>query len=972
MAQNRNCGFRGVQRVARLGVFFLPALLLACLVMFSANGPARAQVQAQTQLPTADQLQQLQQRAQTNQAPAAVTPQPDMVLQAATPTRALATSRLEDLMSRRAGEAVRQFGYNVMGSGRSVSVPQLGAVQDDYVLGPGDEIVVSLRGQENSELRSYIDRNGSVIFPRLNPISATGRTFGSFRQDVQAAVHRAYVATEAFVSIARVRQISVVVTGEVNEPGPRIATALSSVVDALLISGGVRKTGSLRNIRLIRGGRESTIDLYAYLGNQGGVSNIRLADGDRIVVPQLGGTVAVTGVRRPGIYELPAGVTRTTVAEVMRLGQGELVRGAYRESLLQTMPDGRQQFTDVTGQPRREVRDGEILSVTNIVDQAIGRVVLRGAVRVPGDFSLDRTPTLQDLLPNAGVFTSTPEPYMLFGIIQRINTKQLRREVIPFSPLWVLQKKQNVTLQSDDIVMVLTIEAMRELADPKRKNDDQNRSRRNVNTNNNVDTGTNSNAGGNAFAGENNADNNGSSGVDNGTGLQTRLPNGVEAGQALASAQAMVNGQPNYVANGPGIAGGGQGGNAVGVGAGAGLAAGMGGNFRNGPSGGQGASSGGVGASLSDGQTGGIAGSIGDLAGRDALLPGLSVSEISFIGKEYKVEISGAVHDPGAFLVMPGTTLGQIVDAAHGLDSDVDLTHVEVTATNIDNTTGFSTTERKVLSLPQGNFDSVVVKPLDQINFRHVFSDLTEGSVTLAGEVRYPGTYRLLRGEHLSSLIARAGGLTSVAYPYGTVFLRASAARAEKAGYQRAAQDMDEQLLTATTRQGADKVTPDSLASLQSFVAEIRNQPALGRISIVADPSLLAARPQTDPLMEPGDSVTIPQRPTTVTVLGQVMQQGSYPYERNETAADYIARAGGYARFADDDNTFIVLPDGSARKMDKSWLSFDATSLPPGSTVVVPRDVTPFNLRQTVIDISQIFSQLAVSMASILVISRTN
>ena len=155
----------------------------------------------------------------------------------------LPSSRLEQIMSARAGATLKQFGYDQLGQGRSVAFTQTGAVQDDYVLGLGDEIVVSLRGQENNEFRVTVDRNGQILLPRLNPISAAGRTFGEFQADVQAAVKRAFVATTAFVSIGRVRQATVLVTGEVNIPGQRIVPGLSSIMDALVLSGGVKKAG---------------------------------------------------------------------------------------------------------------------------------------------------------------------------------------------------------------------------------------------------------------------------------------------------------------------------------------------------------------------------------------------------------------------------------------------------------------------------------------------------------------------------------------------------------------------------------------------------------------------------------------------------------------------------------------------------------------------------------------------------------
>jgi protein involved in polysaccharide export with SLBB domain len=107
-----------------------------------------------------------------------------------------------------------------------------------------------------------------------------------------------------------------------------------------------------------------------------------------------------------------------------------------------------------------------------------------------------------------------------------------------------------------------------------------------------------------------------------------------------------------------------------------------------------------------------------------------------------------------------------------------------------------------------------------------------------------------------------------------------------------------------------------------------------------------------------------------VAVLGQVLQQGSFPYRAGNSLGDYIEQAGGYASTADESQTFIVLPNGVARRVERSWLGFDAAALPPGSSIVVPRDVTPLDLRQTIIDISQIFSQFAVSIASVAVLSR--
>jgi hypothetical protein len=159
---------------------------------------------------------------------------------------------------------------------------------------------------------------------------------------------------------------------------------------------------------------------------------------------------------------------------------------------------------------------------------------------------------------------------------------------------------------------------------------------------------------------------------------------------------------------------------------------------------------------------------------------------------------------------------------------------------------------------------------------------------------------------------------------------------------------------------------------MQAFVTELRNTPAMGRISVIADPALLASHPSRDPMLEPGDVIYIPQRPSNVTVLGQVMQPGSFLFNSKTSAEDYIAMAGGYGQFADESLTFVVLPDGTARQISPSWLNFDDPNIPPGSTIVVPRDMAPIDLRQTILDITGILSQLAISAASLSVINNHN
>lgn len=984
------------------------AALLPAAALIMTLVPSAAQVPSSP----ADALSQLQQYRQQNGAATANQPAvpQDVVIQPVQRENQvqLPPSRLEQILSARAGARLQQFGYDQMGSGRAVTVPQTGAVQDDYVLGPSDEIVVSLRGQENGEYRVAVDRNGQVVLPRLNPIGASGRTFGDVRRDIEDAVRRTYLATSAYISVGRVRQIAVSVSGEVNYPGQRLVTGLSSVVDALLVSGGVRKTGSLRQIRVLRAGREHTIDLYGILSARSAAAPFRLADGDRIVVPPLGRTVAVSGlVRHPGIFELAAGQSSMPTSTLLSLAGGQELRGRYRLSVLRINAQG---ASDMEALPTGNgvVRDSEILFVQMGADQTVSQATLSGGTGLAGAYPIVASTKLSEVLRAPGALGNTP--YTPFGLIVRKDPVTLMPVLISFTPVAVLAGREDQQLASGDVIRVLSAGEFQLLSYSIQKYIDG--------------LAAQQNAIRNPLSQKNNADNSLANVLATKSGQSAQvvnvssIPPDVQRQQVTAVLDIAPPGTPlgdrqaekakaelradqqaalGQRAQGPN-----------GVPTGQQDLAGAGGvpmvppmPFQQGQQGGgmyrqdqgldqnQNPDQ----AYQQQFQQNGRPGDYQPLPARnytdqavdtDRFATNREVQNFGQLARQLAVDplilmnflvdsrmrIDGAVRGPGYYLIGSSATLDDVVRAAGGTINWADESGVELISTAIDRQTGRSMTQRVRLPLHQGALASYVVRPGDQIRFGQVFTDVGVGSVTVQGEVRFAGTFPIIRGEHLSELLTRAGGLTNVAYPYGTVFLRQSAAQVEREGYTRAANEVQNQLVVAMTRVGNNKIDPGTFASMQTFVQELRNQQALGRISIVADPSVLASNPAQDPLLEPGDVIYIPQRPSTVSVLGQVLQPGSYPFKAGESVGDYIQRAGGYASTADESQTFVVLPDGSARRVERSWLSFKAENLPPGSAIVVPRDVTPLDLRQTIIDVSQIFSQFAVAIASVAVLSK--
>jgi len=888
-------------------------------------------------------------------------------------------SRLEQIMSSRTGYSLKQFGYDQVGVGADVTVPQTGAVQDGYVLGVGDEIDLSLRGQESSEFSTTVNRNGQIVLPRLNPITAAGRTLGDFRRDVLVAVHRAYVQTEAFVSVGQLRQVTVTVTGEVANPGVRILTGLSSPLDAILLSGGIKKSGSVRNVHVQRNGHVITIDLYGYLTGHGQASSTLLADGDHIVVPPLGPTVAVAGwVRRQAIYEMPPGQSSISVSSLLSLAGGLEVRGKYRLAILHILPDGRSQMTAIERQSGT-LHDSETLFAQPAADQTISQATLSGGMTLAGPYSLKNT-KLSDLLKAPGALGDSP--YTLFGIVSRKDPTNQLRTLFAFTPVAVLKGREDLALQSDDIVRVISMDEARALfASILQFNNDQRTS----------DEALRNPLGAAASSSAGNGGGNESSNAtlaqaavqaSNGNNVQNNVQALAGASQAGAQTLASESGQSIASMQPQGTA---QTANGYQVGTqqqqqGMPLQQqqGMPLQQQQGMSLQQNFSS-----LLSTPQNleqettnPGDYATNRQVATPIQLANQLNVDPVVLMNflDDHTVNLDGAVRGPGVYLVGPQTDLQSLVAAAGGPSRWADKSAVEVISTKVDTEAGTANTQRQTVALIGNAAENFVVNPHDELRVNEVFNDANAGTVTVQGQFRHVGSYQIVRGEHLSDLILRTGGLTNQAYPYGTVLLRRSAAIIEQDAFRREAQEIEDAFLIAMSRRtsgttSSAPMNPAVFVAMQSYVTDIKNQKALGRVTVVADPAVLAANPQIDPLLEPGDVIYVPQRTNSVSVLGQVLQPGSVPFRPNMSTSDYINLAGGYGQFADESEVFVVLPDGSARRAESSWLNFGGDDIPPGSTIFVSRDLSGLDMHEIIVDTAQILSQFATTAAALAVLS---
>ena len=797
-------------------------------------------------------------------------------------------SQAEAFFAGRLDVPLRQFGYDTFREMAAMPAPPtaVGSLPDSYVIGRDDEVLIGIRGRTRQNQALRVTRDGTLLLPDLPPFIAAGRSLGELRADIQERVARELGGSEAFVSIGQLRQIGVFVAGEVVRPGLQALPALASVLDALALAGGVKKTGSLRAIR-VEGPRGSrVIDLYAVIGSEPGQPDLMLREGERVVVPPLGATVAVAGdVTRPGIYELPARTPAAPLETLLRLA-GEALRPAGNRFLLHgTDAQGRRSLSEIG--PGARLRRGDAVVVQPGADVAAGQVRLAGHVVAPL-LRAARGARLRSLLNDPRIVR--PDPYVRLGVVWRVDAATRVRRFEAFDFGQVMQGNADLPLNEDDEVILLSQADVLWLASPP---------------------------------------------------VQRALRGEATAGAPLATpAAAGAAGATPAAADCPAL-------QALAIAA------------RSSP--------------------------VRFAHVRGAGFPDLGAPSCPQVFMDYPallpflldqaVLISGEARLPGLYPILNDTGLDQVLAAAGGVTDTADLSAVELSREPLEQA-GAIPLSRTLLDLRSRNFAAIRLSPRDGIRIPRGFGDRDAGPVTLAGEFLRPGIYDIRRGERLSELIARAGGLSPQAYPYGAVFTRESVRQRQQEGFSRTARELEQSLIQVAAGQavaGSRAGNMDlggAITAGRELANALRDARAAGRMVVEANPVILAARPELDVLLEPGDLIAIPKRPNEVTVVGAVLNPGSLQFTSGWKANDYVHASGGSQRFADGSRAFVVLPNGQSVPAGLGAWQAGGPPIPPGSLVVVPQDPSPYETWGFVRDLTQVLGQLSISAAALSVIAK--
>jgi len=300
-------------------------------------------------------------------------------------------------------DALKPFGYDLFQGVPSTFAPVSDIqVPADYIVGPGDTFNIQLYGNESSRYELTVERDGKLNFPKLGPIVVSGMSFDAARETIEQRVAKQLIGTRVSVTMGDLRSIRVFVLGEAEKPGSYTVSGLSTMTNALFVSGGVKKIGSLRTIELKRNGRlVTTLDLYDLLLHGDTSGDRQLLPGDVIFIPPIGRTMAVDGaVRRPAIYELKG---EKTVGQAIEIAGGLLSDADEKLGQLERILPSRlheMRNIDLTKPAGRgmEIADGDKLRIPAIRPTLENSVVLTGFVFRPGQFEYHPGLRLTDIL----------------------------------------------------------------------------------------------------------------------------------------------------------------------------------------------------------------------------------------------------------------------------------------------------------------------------------------------------------------------------------------------------------------------------------------------------------------------------------------------------------------------------------------------------------------------------------------------
>jgi protein involved in polysaccharide export with SLBB domain len=328
------------------------------------------------------------------------------------------------------------------------------------------------------------------------------------------------------------------------------------------------------------------------------------------------------------------------------------------------------------------------------------------------------------------------------------------------------------------------------------------------------------------------------------------------------------------------------------------------------------------------------------------------------------VRVGGQVRASGEYPLEPGMRISDLLRAGGGMSEAAYATDAELTRYEVINGE-YRETELinvNLAGLLRGDQSAnLALAPYDYLNIKEVSRWRGEESVSIRGEVLFPGVYPIRRGEKLSSVLARAGGLTELAFPEGSVFMRAELRERERQQIETLASRIERDIAALAV---ADPNAAGTITTGQSLITQLRNSTPTGRLVIRLD-EIVRGRVESDIVLKDGDELLVPDQRQEVTVLGEVQYATSHVFDRALSRDDYLAKSGGLSQRADKKRIYVVRANGEVvPNAGGAWFRRDSGGdVRAGDSIVVPLDVDQPLVRWGAI--TQIIYNLALGAAAV-------
>ncbi len=338
------------------------------------------------------------------------------------------TRKSEDAFTDLVSNVKEIFGHDIFKNDNLTFEPNMNiATPAGYVLGPGDEVIIDIYGTSQSSRTYAISPEGTIIIEKIGPMAIAGLTAEQAQAKISSKMGSHYQGSSIKLTVGQTRTVIVNVLGEVINPGTYTLSAFSTVFNALYLAGGVTEIGTLRNIKVSRGGRIiSKIDVYDYILNGKLTGNIMLQDNDAIIVGAYDALVNIDGaVKRPMFYEMKEGETVKALLEYA----GGFNSNANKNviSIERKTNDGLTVHTvEEWDFASFTVQDGDSVNVKEIIDRYQNMVEVTGAVFYPGHYSIsDQCNSVRTLVEKAG--GTLENAYTNLIVLFRMNENRTRR-----------------------------------------------------------------------------------------------------------------------------------------------------------------------------------------------------------------------------------------------------------------------------------------------------------------------------------------------------------------------------------------------------------------------------------------------------------------------------------------------------------------------------------------------------------------